>query len=101
MTISSGGRGVQILTAALVVLLTASLMTFYHFSRHIVQDEVFDVAQINAHHSADMITHWLETLTGRLRVLAGLPDIQSMDWERQRPLLEIIPQSIAIGSREG
>jgi diguanylate cyclase (GGDEF)-like protein/PAS domain S-box-containing protein len=89
MTMSSGGRGVQILTAALVVLLTASLMTFYHFSRHIVQDEVFDVAQINAHHSADMITHWLETLTGRLRVLAGLPDIQSMDWERQRPLLEI------------
>jgi diguanylate cyclase (GGDEF)-like protein/PAS domain S-box-containing protein len=85
---SSSGRGVQILTAAFVLLLIASLMISYLYSRSILQEELFDVAQMNAHHSAAMVTHWLESLTDRLYDLAGLPEIQSMDWQRQRPLLE-------------
>jgi len=76
---SSSGRGVQILAAAFVVLLIVSLMTSCHYSRRILQDELFDVAQMNAHRSAHMVTHWLETLTDRLHDLASLPDIQSMD----------------------
>lgn len=87
--LGSGGRGVQILTAALAVLLIASLMTSNLYSRRILQDELFDVAQVNAQHSAGIVTHWLETLTARLLDLASLPDVQSMDWQRQQPLLEI------------
>ena len=58
---SSSGRGVQILTAAFVLLLIASLMISYLYSRSILQEELFDVAQMNAHHSAAMVTHWLGT----------------------------------------
>lgn len=73
---------VIILLATLAIILS---MTWFNYNRMsaVLNEQIVFSAQNGAADNAEIITNWLQGIQNVVVTLSKVPDIQSMDWEKQ------------------
>lgn len=71
-----------------LVLLSVSGWMSYDQTRQILEETIFDAATNAAEQNAKMIETWLTATHNELNALANTPDLRSMDWNVQLPVLK-------------
>ena len=79
-----------IIGVLICVLYALSGVLTYNRTKTLLLEELLESAQYGAKLNAELVNNWVREVTGNLVELAELPDLQSMDWERQLAILEAI-----------
>ena len=79
---------VLLIGLAAVVLLSLSSWISYNQTRQILEQSIFDAAANAARQNAEIVETWLRATGNELYALANTPNLRSMDWSQQLPVLQ-------------
>jgi len=93
-------KSIKTKLALILIIVTALILAGvswlnYNRASDILASEIEIATMSGAKYNAQVITNWLQGIENEVVTLANTPVIQSMDWERQLPVLQKIAEKHA------
>lgn len=81
-------RMIVLFCLLIFILLSSGLFLTYNYSQKILKNSVVENLKTNVNNNGKIITEWRNGINNEIRSLSMMPDIRSMSWLRQQPVIK-------------